>query len=92
MPIYFEFVGNNAVPPLLKLAEETIPSVARDCSEADGSFLADSESAVLQGFNASGRRYNTGPGAMNIRPILKWNNDGDHRVHVCAFPRYVWSS
>lgn len=92
MAIYFEFVGSEAEQPLVKLDASKVPRVVLDCTETAGSFTAASEPEVWRSFSPQSGRYKIGPGPMNVRPILKWNDDGDHLVHVWAFPRYIWSS
>ena len=92
MALYFEFVGNKAEHPLVRLAESRIPRVVLDGGMTADSFPADTEADIWRSFSAKSGRFNIGPGPMNVRPILKWNDDGDHMVHVWVFPRYAWSS
>lgn len=92
MSIYFEFVGSKAEHPLVKLDAKRIPRLVQDGAAGAGSFPAATEAEIWSGFSAQSGRFNVGPGPMNVRAILKWNDDGDHLVHVWAFPRYIWSS
>jgi hypothetical protein len=66
--------------------------VVLDGGETADSFPADTEPDIWRRFSAQSGRFSIGPGPMNVRPILKWNDDGDHMVHVWVFPRYTWSS
>jgi hypothetical protein len=92
MSIYFEFVGSQAAQPLVKLDAKKIPRLVQDGAAAASSFPAATEAEIWSGFSAHSGRFKVGPGPMNVRAILKWNDDGDHLVHVWAFPRYIWSS
>ncbi|MBL8796542.1 MAG: hypothetical protein JNM56_21760 [Planctomycetia bacterium] len=89
--VYFEFVGENAPQPLIKVDVARIPRALIDYVGSAGSFTAASEEEVWQRFRGQANRFRLGAGPMDVRPFLKWNDTGDQVVHVLAFPRYVWS-
>jgi hypothetical protein len=92
MSVYFEFMGNEAEQPLASLDAGRVPRVVLDCSASADAFVADSAADVWRLFSPQSGRFKLGRGPMNVRPILKWNDDGDHLVHVFVFPRYAWSA
>lgn len=91
MARYYEYVGLVG-SPLLQLDEAKVPRVVIECTETKDSFIAETLQAIENWVKANPGKFNVGSGPMNIRPILKWNDDGDHMVRVYGLRRYVWSS
>jgi len=92
MATYYEFVGGQREPPLVKVDASRVPVAMTEGKATVDAFHAATEADVWRGFSPRSDRFKTGPGPMNVRPLLKWNDEGDHLVHVWVFPRYVWSS